>query len=70
MAETTRSVLTGRERQILALIADGMSNGEIGAALYISPATAKSHVKAIFARYGVNSRAQAVAAGFRAGDLA
>jgi DNA-binding CsgD family transcriptional regulator len=69
MAEVARSALTGRERQILALIADGLSNGEIGAALYISPATAKSHVKAIFARYGVNSRAQAVAAGFRAGDL-
>lgn len=69
MAEATRPALTVRQRQVLDLIADGKSAVEIGAVLDISPATAKTHIQKVFERYGVSSRAHAVATGFRAGDL-
>ena len=53
--------LTGREREILELIAGGLSNREIAAQLYIATSTVKSYTNSIFRRLGVRSRTQAVA---------
>jgi two-component system NarL family response regulator len=50
-----------RELDVLKLMAQGKSNKEIGSMLFISPGTVKSHVKSIFAKLNVNSRAEAVA---------
>jgi DNA-binding NarL/FixJ family response regulator len=59
---TSVSVLTlsRREKEVLALMARGMSNREIGQALFISPVTVKVHVRHIFEKLGVRSRAAAV----------
>src|SRR6266436_8746436 len=53
--------LSERELDVLKLMAQGKSNKEIGSALFISSGTVKSHVKSIFAKLNVNSRAEAVA---------
>jgi two-component system NarL family response regulator len=50
-----------REIDVLKLMARGKRNKEIGSALFISAGTVKSHVKSIFAKLNVNSRAEAVA---------
>src|ERR1700719_3142518 len=50
-----------RELDVLKLMAQGKSNKEIGSMLFISSGTVKSHVKSIFAKLNVNSRAEAVA---------
>ena len=53
--------LTDREREILELVASGMSDKEIGRALSIVPDTVKYHMKRVFSRLGVQKRAHAVA---------
>lgn len=53
--------LTDRERQVLDLLIEGMTNSGIAEALVISPNTVKRHLKAIFAKLEVNTRAAAVA---------
>jgi DNA-binding NarL/FixJ family response regulator len=52
--------LTRRECEVLALVADGYSNWEIGERLYISDRTVGRHLTNIFAKIGVTSRTQAV----------
>lgn len=52
--------LTPREVEVLRLIAEGLTNGEIADRLVVSAATVKSHVNHIFAKAGVRDRAQAV----------
>jgi DNA-binding NarL/FixJ family response regulator len=52
--------LTPREAEVLALIAEGLTNTEIAERLVVSAATVKSHVNHIFAKAGVRDRAQAV----------
>lgn len=53
--------LTQREREVLALVGDGLSNPEIAAALFVSVATVKTHINAIFAKLALRDRAQAIA---------
>jgi DNA-binding NarL/FixJ family response regulator len=61
--------LSQRELDVLAMIAEGASNKDAAARLYISEATVKTHVLHIFAKLGVNDRAAAVAVGFQRGLL-
>jgi DNA-binding NarL/FixJ family response regulator len=53
--------LTRREAEVLALVGDGLSNPEIASALFVSVATVKTHINAIFAKLAVRDRAQAIA---------
>lgn len=53
--------LTPREREVLALIAQGRTNRQIATDLYVSPATVKSHVNAICRKLGADNRTHAVA---------
>ncbi len=62
---SSRSDLTARERQVLALLAEGLGPVEIGYELSISPKTVATHVEHIYAKLGVHTRAQAVASAFR-----
>jgi len=61
--------LTVREIEVLALAAEGHSGPEIGRALYVSPATVKTHLRNIYDKLGVTDRAAAVAEGMRRGLL-
>ncbi|MGD9755506.1 MAG: response regulator transcription factor, partial [Acidimicrobiia bacterium] len=57
--------LSVRESEVLALLAEGLSNREIGEALYIGRETVKSHVAQILAKLGVRSRGEAAAMALR-----
>ena len=59
--------LTEREREVLALVAGGLSNGEIGRRLFMSPATAKTHVSRAMAKLGARDRAQLVVLAYETG---
>lgn len=59
--------LTVREAEVLALIAEGLSNAEIAQRLFVSQATVKTHINNLFAKTAVRDRAQAVAYAFRHG---
>ena len=59
------SELTARELEVLALIADGLSNEEIAGRLVISPATARHHVSACIQKLGAANRAQAASLAVR-----
>ncbi len=59
--------LSGRELEVLRLMAQGMSNLDIAAALTIAESTVKSHVNRILSKFGVNDRTQAVIVAVRRG---
>jgi LuxR family transcriptional regulator, maltose regulon positive regulatory protein len=61
--------LTVREREVLRLIAEGLSNQELAARLHLSPQTVKVHTRNIYSKLGVASRTQAVARGRDLGFL-
>jgi DNA-binding NarL/FixJ family response regulator len=60
-------VLTDREREVMTLVAEGLTNEEIGERLYVSPATAKTHVSRAMVKLGARDRAQLVVFAYEAG---
>ena len=61
--------LSGREAEVLALLADGLGTGEIAASLYMSESTAKTHITHIYQKLGSANRAQALVTAMRLGLL-
>lgn len=69
-AATDLDQLTEREVEVLALVGRGLSNAEIGEALFISPATAKTHVSHVMLKLGARDRAQLVVTAYESGLIA
>jgi len=59
--------LTEREREVMALVAGGLSNNEIAERLVVSPATAKTHVSRAMVKLGARDRAQLVVFAYESG---
>ncbi|WP_109509439.1 response regulator transcription factor [Nocardioides speluncae] len=66
-AEARLAALTGREREVLTLVGKGMSNDEIGGELFLSPATARTHVSKAMMKLGARDRAQLVVIAYQTG---
>jgi DNA-binding CsgD family transcriptional regulator len=62
--------LTAREREILGMLAQGLSGAEIASTLVLSPETVRTHVRNAMAKLGASTRSQAVVMAMRAGHLA
>ncbi|HZC52506.1 MAG TPA: response regulator transcription factor [Mycobacterium sp.] len=65
--EKRLAVLTEREREVLALVGQGLSNDEIGGELFLSPATARTHVSRAMTKLGARDRAQLVVIAYQTG---
>jgi two-component system, NarL family, nitrate/nitrite response regulator NarL len=66
-ADAGRTALSPREHEVLVLIAEGLSAPAVGQRLHLSPATVKTHLKALYEKLGVSDRAAAVAEAMRRG---
>jgi DNA-binding NarL/FixJ family response regulator len=66
-ASARLEALTDREREIVAVVAQGLSNDEIAAKLYLSPATVKTHVNRAMSKLAARDRAQLVVLAYEAG---
>ena len=66
-AEERLAVLTEREREVLALVGKVLNNDEIGAELFLSPATARTHVSHAMGKLGARDRAQLVVIAYETG---
>jgi DNA-binding CsgD family transcriptional regulator len=60
-SEGESQVLSAREAEVMSLIADGQTNGEIAARLFLAEKTVKNHVRRIYSKLGVGSRPAAIA---------
>ncbi|MCP3800254.1 MULTISPECIES: response regulator transcription factor [Allokutzneria] len=69
-ARTLLGSLSEREREVLALIGQGMSNAEIGGALHLSEATVKGYVSSVLGKIGAVNRVQAALVAYRGGLIA
>jgi len=67
VADPRLAALTPREREVLVLVGQGMSNQEIAEALVLSPLTAKTHVSRLFLKLGARDRAQLVVIAYELG---
>lgn len=65
--EDQLAVLTQREREVLALVGQGMNNDEVGTELHLSPATARTHVSNAIGKLGARDRAQLVVIAYQTG---
>lgn len=66
-APTTLDVLTDREREVVSLVGEGLTNDEIAARLVVSPATAKTHVSRAMIKLNARDRAQVVVLAYESG---
>ena len=67
VAAVGMETLTNREREVVAMVAHGLSNDEIAAAMVLSPTTAKTHVSRAMVKLGARDRAQLVVFAYQAG---
>jgi DNA-binding NarL/FixJ family response regulator len=67
VASERLAVLTDREREVMALVAEGLNNQEIARRLYMSPATARTHVHRAMAKLDTRDRAQLVVLAYQTG---
>lgn len=65
--DVSLTALTEREREVMALVGEGLSNAEIAERLFVSPATAKTHVSRTMVKLGVRDRAQLVVLAYESG---
>jgi len=65
--DSVLSAITDREREVLALVGQGLTNAEIGATLFLSPLTAKTHVSRIMAKLMARDRVQLVVIAYETG---
>lgn len=63
------SLLTGREREVLGMVAMGMGSSWIAVALGVSPSTVETHVRHCLDKLGARNRAHAIALGLRSGEI-
>lgn len=65
MTANRRSPLTPREREVIGLVAEGLTNAQIARRLWISAGTVRRHLENVYEKLGVHTRTAAVRAAFR-----